>query len=214
MSYHYMDQARWDVLRMVPADGRVIGSIGCGRAATEAVLQSAGREIHGVDISAEAVATAAGRIASARLVSPTPSAHFAPNSLDGLILADVLEHVPKAWDALKVWSECVKPGGWIVISAPNLRNLRTLWTFVIRGEWPEEASGLFDETHIQVMTHRRLVRWCDRAGLTCEKWFDMYPPKPRWRYGAMKSVNFLTFGLAHSWMMYQLQVRCRRSAVS
>ena len=50
-SYVYSDVIRDDILSMIPSDGRVIGSIGCGYAKTEGILVSQGREVHGVDIS-------------------------------------------------------------------------------------------------------------------------------------------------------------------
>ncbi len=62
MDYPYLDIERGDILKMIPPDGRVIGSIGCGYAGTEAKLVAGGREVHGVDISPGAIEVARGRI--------------------------------------------------------------------------------------------------------------------------------------------------------
>ena len=59
LEYPYQDVLRRDILAMVPADGTVIGSIGCG-SGTEGILVEQGREVHGVDIAAEAVEAARG----------------------------------------------------------------------------------------------------------------------------------------------------------
>jgi trans-aconitate methyltransferase len=61
--------------------------------ATEAVLVQQGREVHGVDISTEAIERAKSRLSSARVVAPDDRSPFPAASLDGLILSDVLEHL-------------------------------------------------------------------------------------------------------------------------
>jgi SAM-dependent methyltransferase len=204
MSYEYGDDVRQDILRMIPPDGRVIGSIGCGPAATEAVLVQRGLEVHGVDVAQEAIDKASPRLTSARLIAPSDWSPFPPESLDGLILADVIEHIPMAWDALASFSKAVKPGGWLVISTPNMRNVQVLSKFFIHGDWPEDRLGIFDATHVQMMTKRRLTRWCKMAGLNIERWFDKYESR---RY---PWVDWATLKLFHNWFTYQLQVVCRR----
>ena len=208
--YQYGDAVRDDVLRMIPPDGEVIGSIGCGYAATEAQLVAEGRQVHGVDISEEPIRLAKTRLTSARVVRPGDRRLFEPVSLDGLILADVIEHIPQAWDALREFAAYVKPGGWVVISVPNMRNYVGLRTFILKGDWPEDPGGIFDRTHVQVLTHRRLDRWCRHANLPIEQWFDRYDPYGPRRLRFFRCIDLMTGKLFHSWWMYQLQVRCRR----
>src|SRR5687768_13673251 len=112
--YQYPDFVRTDILRMIPADGLIIGSIGCGFAATETELVKQGRQVHGVDISPQAIEVARNRLTSARIIAPDDRLPFESNSLDGLILADVIEHIPSAWSALAAYAACVRPGGWVV----------------------------------------------------------------------------------------------------
>ena len=209
-TYVYDDEEKDGILRMVPADGQVIGSVGCGRGRTEAALVRAGREVHGVDISEEAVAVARTRLTSARVVRPDDWSPFEAESLDGLILADVIEHIPRGWDALKSFARCVRPGGWVVISVPNMRNIDTFKQFVWRGDWPEDDVGLFDATHVQVMSEKRLDRWCAAAGLLVEERFDTYmQAHGRW-YRVMRLFDRYTRRRFHSWFMFQLQIRCRK----
>ena len=207
--YPYPDVLRWDILAMVPADGKVIGSVGCGGGRTEGILTEQGREIHGVDISPEAVEVARGRLASARLISPDDRNLFPDNSLDGLILADVIEHMPAAWDALAVFARAVKPGGWVVISVPNMQSFYVLVRFIILGDWPEKPSGIFDRTHLQMMSKRRLIRWIDGAGLKVERWFDAYASYD-WRGRLQLALDRVTLRLFHVWLTYQLQCVCRK----
>ena len=110
-SYVYSDFIRTDILQLVPDTGVLIGSVGCGSASTEQFLVKSGRIVHGVDISDKAIAVAKNRITSAKVIAGDVLMPFAENSLDGLILADVLEHMPKAWLRLEQFSKMVKPGG-------------------------------------------------------------------------------------------------------
>ncbi|HEX2973126.1 MAG TPA: class I SAM-dependent methyltransferase [Tepidisphaeraceae bacterium] len=209
MAYVYEDRVRDEILRMIPSDGHIIGSVGCGTGATEAVLVQQGRQVHGVDISAEAVERAKPRLTSARVVAADDRAPFSENSLDGLILADIIEHMPRAWDALASYTQAVRPGGWVVISVPNMRNLKVLHQFIFGGDWPEDPTGIFDATHVQVMTRRRLERWCEQAGLHIEQWYDLYLSN-RWKTKLLRALDYLTLKQLHDWWQMELQVRTRR----
>lgn len=208
--YPYDDNPRWDITQMIPADGKVIGSIGCGGGATEAALVKAGREVHGVDIMPEPIERARTRLTSARVVQPGELHHFEPASLDGLILADVIEHLPEAWNALRVFASFIKPGGWVIISVPNMLYLGALREYVWRRDWPEDAKGIFDQTHIQFMTRRRLIRWCDAADIPIDKWFDKKGVNARWQRAIAKAANLATFKRFDEMLQFQLQVVCRK----
>jgi 2-polyprenyl-3-methyl-5-hydroxy-6-metoxy-1,4-benzoquinol methylase len=210
MAYVYPDVVRDDILRMIPPDGRVIGSVGCGCAATESVLVQQGRLVHGVDIAPEAISFARTRLTSATLVTPGQTLPFAPASLDGLILADVLEHLPQAWEVLQQYAEYIRPGGWVVISVPNMLWISAFYRYAIRGDWPEQDEGIFDKTHLQFMTHRRLERWCSDAGLVVERRFDSSGFITRHRKLIGVVLEALTLFQLHNWWQARVQVRCRR----
>ena len=207
--YAYLDLPRPDIYRMIPADGKIIGSIGCGRGATEARLVAEGREVHGVDVSPQAIEDARPRLTSARLIKPSEVSPFPESSLDGLILADVLEHLPMAWNKLRSFARAVKPGGWVVISVPNNRYADALFPFLFGGDWREQETGIFDQTHIQVMTHKRLDRWCRAAGLSKEVEFNCYDNRFLQR-NIYRIMNLTSFGLLRSFFMYEVQARYRR----
>jgi 2-polyprenyl-3-methyl-5-hydroxy-6-metoxy-1,4-benzoquinol methylase len=207
MAYQYGVGVRKDLLAMVPADGKVIGSIGCGNGITEYEFVKQGREVHGVDVLAEAIEQAKTRLTSARVIDPSETRFFEPDTLDGLILADVIEHVPLAWNALKDYVAAVKPGGWVAISVPNMRGLRVLGDFIIKGDWPEHEMGIFDKTHIQMMSRKRLDRWCAGAGLAPEKRFARYSCSGKWPVRVLDAVSL---GLLHDWLQMQIQAVYRK----
>ncbi len=85
---------RQDVLRIIPSDGVVIGSVGCGRGEQRPLWSTKGRIVHEVDVSKEAIRTAGKRLLTERLLSADECLPFESASLDGLILAGVIEHMP------------------------------------------------------------------------------------------------------------------------
>lgn len=205
----YIDQPRPDVLRMLPPDGVVIGSVGCSRGATEKVLVDGGREVHGVDVDPEAIAVAATRLTTARVIAADECEPFAGMRLDGLILADVLEHIPQAWIYLERVCRSVRPGGWVAISVPNMRTPRVFRELFLRGDWEEAPMGVFDSTHVQVMTRRRLERWCRNAGVVPVRWFD-HPGPFKWERRVNRVCDVLTFRLFHEFFTFEHQVLCRK----
>lgn len=209
MCYSYADRVRQIILQLIPEDGRIIGSVGCGYAATEGELVKQGRIVHGVDINAEAVEVAKSRITSARVVKPDEECPFEPGQLDGLILADVLEHMPQAWLTLTRYARCVRPGGWVIISVPNMRSIKVVFEFALLGDWPEEKAGIYDSTHVQVMSRKRLRRWCRSAGLEPEIEAGTFLLLG-YKQLLLRGLNALSFGLLQDWFTLQLLVRCRR----
>jgi len=208
-NYAYLDMVRQDILRMIPSDGPVIGSVGCGRGATEAALVEQGRTVHGVDVSQEAIQTASKRLTTARVVSADECFPFEAASLDGLILADVIEHMPMAWERLRELTLAVKSGGWVVISVPNMRSIDVLAQLVFKGDWPEHPLGIFDATHIQVMTHGRVLRWAHTADLDLEEWFDSYDFRFL-RRNIHRALNIATGRLFRGFFTFEVQGRFRR----
>jgi SAM-dependent methyltransferase len=173
-AYAYLDVPRASLLRIIPMDGVVIGSVGCGTGATEEVLVGLGREVHGVDVALAPILIAATRLTSARVINPEDKYPFDANSLDGLILADVLEHMPAPWSRLEEYAKMVKIGGWVAISGPNMRYADVLFSLTFSGDWREAPMGIYDRTHLQVFTHNRVERWARDIGLDLVCWGREY----------------------------------------
>jgi GT2 family glycosyltransferase len=76
---------------------------------------------------------------------------IAKGSLDGVILADVLEHMYNPWSVLTALKAYLSPHAQIIISIPNVRNLR-LMNALADGYWEYEPAGLLDITHIRFFT--------------------------------------------------------------
>ena len=202
--YTYADHLRTHIIEMIPeTSGRVLGSIGCGQARTEGALVAKGFEVHGVDMSAKAIEVAEKRITSAKVVNGDELMPFAEESLDGLLLLDVLEHMPEAWSRLEYFTKMVKKDGWVIISVPNMLFARAIKQYLVKGDWPERDAGIFDETHIQFMTYKRVKRWANQSGLKFGFWQDAYP-YGYWEHKFYKATDLATLKLGRSFLHEQV----------
>jgi len=115
-------------------DGAKVLDLGCGPGPTTAFLLDAGYQTLAVDfsmrslaINAQACGVASGRVLFAQ--ADLNRMAFAPNSADGLMVADVLQHLGnQAVQAAFLRSSfaALKPGGWFYLSFFNTTLLHRL----------------------------------------------------------------------------------------
>jgi SAM-dependent methyltransferase len=118
-SWRYGQDRRLEMVRQfVPLDGARILDIGCGIGTYVRRFRQYSDDVYGVDVEPERVAQAAAELPNIQLASgealPFPDDYF-----DVVFSNEVIEHVD---DDVKTISEAVrvtKPGGTIVIFAPN-----------------------------------------------------------------------------------------------
>lgn len=54
--------------------------------------------------------------------------------VDRVMMVEVIEHLEAPWSALRAAARLLAPGGWIVISTPNLARLRNRLELAVRGQ--------------------------------------------------------------------------------
>jgi SAM-dependent methyltransferase len=76
-----------------------------------------------------------------------------PDSFFDLIIAnDVIEHLLDTQGFFEACSAKLAPNGTLIMSVPNIRNLRTIYYIFVKGTFPRLPSGLFDRTHLRWFT--------------------------------------------------------------
>lgn len=145
----------------VPAGGRVL-DVGAGYGFFLEVLEKAGYEAHGMEVSTHAVEQARRRT-RAPLVEqgaeepfPYPDGHF-----DAITLWDVIEHLDRYDAALASCRRCLKPGGKLFVITLNAHSLARP---LLGRRW----AWYQDPTHIHMFTPRMLRDGLEKAGLTVE----------------------------------------------
>jgi methionine biosynthesis protein MetW len=118
-------------------DGRRLLDLGCGAGVLAEVIKDRYVEIHGLDLSARAVAAAVERGVQARVwdlnESPLPyqDAYF-----DSVVSLSVIQYVMDPEAFLREAMRVVRPGGQLCVGSPNLRAFWRLVQLAARGRFP------------------------------------------------------------------------------
>lgn len=67
-------------------------------------------------------------------------AHTLPHA-DRVLLVEAIEHLEAPWSALRAAARLVAPGGWLVVSTPNLATLRHRLELTVRGNLTSFRPG-------------------------------------------------------------------------
>jgi len=104
--------------RYAPLEGKRILDVGCGLGMYVEKLRRFSDQVYGIDIDAERV-TEGGRRLPHLLAAAAETLPFTDNCFDILLLHEVLEHVADDRQVVQEAYRVLRPGGRIVIFAPN-----------------------------------------------------------------------------------------------
>jgi 2-polyprenyl-3-methyl-5-hydroxy-6-metoxy-1,4-benzoquinol methylase len=89
--------------------------------------------------------------------------------VDRVMLVETIEHLEAPWSALRSAARLLAPGGWIVVSTPNLKTLRNRLELALRGGLTSFRSDY--EPHISPALPHVTSRILREEGL------DVQPPR-------------------------------------
>ncbi len=102
----------------LPLDGARVLDVGCGLGLYVRRMSACSADVHGVDVDPEKVAAASEALPNIR-VAPAESLPYPDATFDGVLLHEVLEHVSDDRLAVREAWRVLRPGGRMVIFAPN-----------------------------------------------------------------------------------------------
>jgi SAM-dependent methyltransferase len=138
------------------AAGRVL-DVGCGGGELLAHYATLGWETFGVDVS-EAAASAARELGASVHVGTLADGPWPPGSFDLVVYSHSLEHIPGPLEELARARKLLRPGGRLVILAPNWNSWQR---FTLRGFW----FPLDLPRHVNHFSTRALERAAQRLDL-------------------------------------------------
>ncbi len=208
----YYGRPRREMIAQVPVAARRVLDIGCGAGAFGSGLKTAwngqGRELEvwGVEMDAAAAARAAevldrvvvGDVSAA--LSELPTGDF-----DVVILNDILEHIVAPETLLSALRSCLRPGGHVVASVPNVRHFPNVVNLVVHGRWDYTDEGILDRTHVRFFTRSSMVSLFTGCGFVVESVAGINPT------GSLKFklLNLLTLGKWSDMRFLQFAIRAR-----
>lgn len=156
-SYHMLLEA--------VGSGQKILDVGCGKGFLAEKVAQQGNQVSGADyLPPSEVMPVLERYAQANLFDGLAGVH---EKLDGakfdkVVFLDVLEHLPFPEKLLKEAVAMLEPGGQIVVSVPNVVNIRVRLAMLF-GAFTYTDRGILDRTHLRFFTRksiRQLVEDC------------------------------------------------------
>ncbi len=173
----YYGHLRRDILNLVPSGCKKVLSIGCASGATESYLK---KEMDiplvvGVEANRDAAKTASMSLDQV-IVGDVEQLDlpFEDGTFDLLLYADVLEHLVDPWSVLSKHSPLLRPGGYVIISLPNVRYYYILLQ-LIRGRWDYKERGTLDRTHLRFFTLRTMKQLLQVSN------YEIIAMQRRWR---------------------------------
>jgi 2-polyprenyl-3-methyl-5-hydroxy-6-metoxy-1,4-benzoquinol methylase len=173
-----------DVLPKATISGKWL-DVGCGSGVFSRMLAGAGAQVTGVDGSAamiEAARAIPSSGASPRYqVETIETLARAGDGYDGALFLSVLEYLDDPRGALAAVAQRLRPGGLLILSAPNRRSGLRLLQRSLRTILAIFGSRAFPylETSKGVWSRGELIALATGAGLTCEAVLGFDPVAPR-----------------------------------
>ena len=140
------------VLRSFVPEGARILDVGCGTGSlTEVVTKGKSTEVFGIEPDRIRASKAQSRGFEVFCGTLSENYFSGRDAFDVIILADVLEHVPNPAALLRLAATGVKPGGFLLISVPNVAHW-SMRLHVLQGRFDYSETGIRDATHLRWFT--------------------------------------------------------------
>ncbi|MEP7235536.1 MAG: methionine biosynthesis protein MetW [Ignavibacteriota bacterium] len=156
---------------MIPADSLVL-DIGCHTGIMGEVLRQAKHaKIVGIDTDVNALAIAKQRLEAVMQVDieqpewATQLSEAGYTNFDVILFGDVLEHTRAPERILLEAKKLLGAGGRIIVSLPNVANLR-IRLGLLRGKFDYTESGILDRTHLRFFTIKSAKELIEVSGYT------------------------------------------------
>jgi 2-polyprenyl-3-methyl-5-hydroxy-6-metoxy-1,4-benzoquinol methylase len=166
---NYFSGIRNDIIKLIQCNNCDILEIGCGEGNTLVELKKQGKAkfVAGIDIVNLNQSSKLDRFILTDIETDNinlPEAYF-----DIIICADVLEHLKDPWHALEKIKRFLKPKGMLIASIPNIREIRTLVSIFIKGDFRYVDEGILDKTHFRFFCKKNIIELFEKNGYKVEK---------------------------------------------
>lgn len=155
------------VRRVVGRRERVL-DIGCGEGFLSAELAGRENRVTGIDVlersrHADAMEDYIGCDLTSGDGLAAAETRLQGRVFDKILLMDVLEHLPRPEDLLKICHKWLAPHGQLVVSVPNVANI-TVRLMLLLGRFDYSDRGILDRTHLRFYTAQTARRILEENG--------------------------------------------------
>lgn len=162
--------SRDDILDIIPITQKNILDVGCstGNLGFD-IKKKLNAKVSGIELNPEM-----GKIAMQKLnkviignaETDIIQNAFVSQEFDLIIFGDILEHLIDPWKVLREYTnQLLQPGGFVILSLPNVRHFDTLFNLIFKAYWPYRERGIHDQTHLRFFTYRNIKEMIEIANL-------------------------------------------------
>jgi len=114
------------------------------------------------------------------------------NKFDLILFLDVLEHLVDPWSTVMQASHVLDSGGYIIISCPNIREIKNWFRIFFKGSFKYEDAGIMDKTHLRFFAPKDLKNLLPSMIFQQAKLFPNYkmaPNRGKFRFIHLKCLD-------------------------
>lgn len=169
----YADLARPGVEKLFARPPRRVLDIGCASGAVGAGLKQShpGAWVWGCELNEQAAQVAAARLDHVTTVAReqwSASDLALLNTVDTVLLLDVLEHMYNPWAELEFLAQALPQEAQVIVSLPNAGHIGVMAALSL-GQFPYAAQGILDVTHVRFFTLAEMLAMFDQTGFRVEE---------------------------------------------
>lgn len=193
---------RNDILKYIENNDSVILDVGCatGENGDFLLRNQLANKVYGIELDEDMAIEAAQKINKVFQGDLNQIAFRKEISntfplFDYILFGDILEHLIHPENVLKDLCKHLKPGGMVIISVPNIGHLELFIQVYLKGTWPQNSRGIFDQTHLRWFTRKDIFKLIENCGLKLVKYErklrarDSLNSTFNWKYEFIKLIN-------------------------
>jgi methionine biosynthesis protein MetW len=196
-------------LPMIERGYRVV-DVGCGEGSLGMKIRDKYQEVYGIDISEEAVRIAnQNGILAHQANLNVERAPFPDGFFDAAVSLDVIEHVFDPIRFIKEIYRILSPGGYAVISTPNIRKVQRILT-LIAGRFPHTSYDPvgYDGGHLHYFTSHDMKDILSSNGFVVEEVDGICGDRRTWKYRL--AVGLLGRGFEKEFLSSAILIKARK----
>jgi 2-polyprenyl-3-methyl-5-hydroxy-6-metoxy-1,4-benzoquinol methylase len=167
---NYYNYVRAEIAPLLPKRARRIVDVGCGAGETSAWLKTffPDARLVGVECNPALRSELEGKLDEVHIVDLNAEAP-AVGAADLYLFLDVLEHLNKPEEILRLLTSDMPADARVVVSLPNIAHVSVSVPLFFRGQFEYRDAGILDRTHVRFFVRDTAVRLMNDAGLRVEK---------------------------------------------
>ncbi|MBU4348480.1 class I SAM-dependent methyltransferase [Patescibacteria group bacterium] len=160
----YYNNARKDIIKIIPKNVKKILSLGCGAGITEKILEEKHIKVTGIELNKKIAETAKKNMTKVFVGNIEKINIPFKKYFDCILYADSLEHLTNPQKSLILTEKYLKDKGFLIISFPNIRFWYTFYMLFFKKDWMYSDRGIFDSTHLKFFTLKSMKRLLKETG--------------------------------------------------